>query len=353
MKTQRLKLTAVMIACLLSNATSAGVVMPPQAVPPTEPQTRPEPQAPATGIVVEMHEAVVTAAEKPAEGKSVTEKTRNEIYAMLADQVKKVDNVVIIEHKPVAADKQPAVENNQLSVADQPNGHFRVYAEIKPNLEKGKAIVKLQLLKAGHSGDAQDMAKPITEDTIKVDPKNVRSAEKDVMKFLKSELHMSDGGNAQEAMKRPNLSMWIEVKNKDGSEGVKDGSNLVIYYKPDSNLYVNLYHVNSKNEIQRLIPSKLQKNNFVKKGQIYRFPATGEGLIVSGKGMDKIRAIYTRMPSGAGRDLGLENGLQAKQAPIAVIPTQYPAIFSTADLSKFFSLPEQVYNEYEISYKIK
>ncbi len=331
----------------------ADMVMPPQAVPPAEPQTRPEPQAPATGIVVEMHEAVVTAGEKPAEGKSVTEKTRNEIYAMLADQVKKVDNVVIIEHKPVAANQQPAVAGSQLSVTDQPNGHFRVYAEIKPKLEKGKAIVKLQLLKAGHSGDAQDMAKPMTEETIKVDPNNVRSAEKDVVKFLKSELHMSEGGDAQEAMKRPNLSMWIEIKNKDGSEGVKDGSKLVVYYKPGSNLYVNLYYINSKNEIQRLVPSKLQKNNFVKKGQIYRFPARGDGLTVSGKGTDKIRVIYTRMPSGAGRDLGLENGLQARQAPIGVIPTQYPAIFSTADLSKFFSLPEQVYNEHEISYEIK
>lgn len=352
MKNKKLKLITIMLTCLASGVALADMTPPPQAKPPMEPQKRPAPQQPATGIVVEMHEATMENGQELVASDSISDKTRNEIYAMLADQVKKVKNVVVIEHKPVANNAQPAVESGQLSVADQPNGQFRVYAEIAPKLEKGKAIVKLQLLKAGHSGDAQDMVKPITEKTIKVAPNNVRKSENDVVKFLKSELHMG-GNTAQEVMKRPNMSMWVEVKNKDGSEGVKNGSNLVIYYKPDSDLYVNLYYINTKNEIQRLVPSKLQKDNFVKKGQIYRFPATGEGLSVSGKGTDKIRAIYTRIPSGAGRDLGLENGLQAKQMPIGVIPTQYPAVFSTADLEKFFSLPEQVYNEYEISYEIK
>lgn len=352
MKSKKLKLITIMLTCLASGVTLADMTPPPQAKPPTEPQKRPEPQQPATGIVVEMHEATVVEGQKPAANESISDKTRNEIYAMLADQVKKVENVVILEHEPVADNTQLAMEGSPLSVADQPNGHFRVYAEIGPRLEKGKATVKLQLLKAGHSGDAQDMAKPITEKTIKVDPENVRKSEKDIVKFLKSELHM-EGKTAQEAMKRPNMSMWIEVKNQDGSEGVKNGSNLVIYYKPDNDLYVNLYYVNAKNEIQRLVPSKFQNDNFVKKGQIYRFPATGEGLSVSGKGIDKIRAIYTRIPSGAGRDIGLTNGLQAKQMPIGVIPTQYPALFSTADLGKFFSLPEQIFNENEISYEIK
>lgn len=345
---QKLALS-IALGCV-SALSFADMALPPQAVPPAEPQQRPAPKPESTSIVLVYPE--VEATSNHANGEKVSQKTYNEIYAMLADAVKNVENVVIINESPVAAGRKPAVSSEALSVADQPNGHFRIFAQIEPKLEDGKAILKLQLLRAGHSADAHDMAKPISEETIEIDPKNVRSAQEDIHDFLASELHMSDG-QAQQAMGRPEMAMWVEVKNKDGSEGVKDGSKLVIYYKPDSNVYVNLYYVNSKNDIQRLIPSGLQKQNFAKANQIYRFPAQGEGLTVTGKGEDKIRVVYTRIPSGTGKDLGIKGGLQAKQAPIGVIPTQYPAVFTTSDLSRFFSLPDQVWNEYEISYTIK
>lgn len=350
MNTNKQKL-ALLIALGCASAFSyADMAPPPQAVPPAEPQQRPDPKPESTGIVLEYTEA--EAAENSQGGEKVSDKTRNEIYAMLADEVKNVENVVIIDRSLVGEDAKPAVDSETLSVVDQPNGHFRVFAQIEPELDDGEAILKLQLLRAGHSADANDMVKPISEETIEIDPKNVRASQEDIHDFLADELHMSDG-QAQQAMGRPEMAMWVEVKNDDGSEGIKDGSKLTIYYKSDSNVYVNLYYVNSKNDIQRLIPSGLQQDNFAKENQIYRFPATGEGLTVTGEGEDRIRAIYTRMPSGVGKDLGMKNGAQAKQVPIGVIPTQYPAVFATGDLSRFFSLPEQVWNEYEISYTIK
>lgn len=197
------------------------------------------------------------------------------------------------------------------------------------------------------------MAKPIAEERFAINPKNVRATQEDIREFLTDKLHISDN-HAQQAMGRPNMAMWIEVKNDDGSQGVKDGSKLVVYYKPDSNVYVNLYYINSKNDIQRLIPSPLQQSNFAQAKQIYRFPPHGEGLTVSGKGEDKIRVIYTRMPSGTDQTLGIQGSkLRAKQAPISIIPTQYPAIFATQDLARFFSLPDQLWNEHEIAYTIQ
>lgn len=354
MTVRQIRLGACLSLSILGGAACADGAMvaapPPQAIPPAAPQIRPHPDEPATGIVLDYGQSPAQAG--TAAGTALAPKTRQEIYAMLADAVKNLDNVAVIEHNRLAPDARPALSSGQLSVAEQPEGHFRLFAQIDPALQQGKAILHLQLLRAGHQGDGQDMAKPLQETTLSINPGNVRAAAAEVAQFLGKVLRIRNG-HAEQALSRPQLAMWIEVKNADGSQGIKDGSKLVIYYQPQSNVYVNLYYLNSDNDIQRLIPSPAVPDNFARAGQIYRFPARGDGFTVTGKGTDRVRAVYTRTPSGIGADLGLGGSLRARETPMAVIPTQYPAIFATADLSRFFSLPPAVWNEKEIAYSIE
>lgn len=350
---------AIAAACYSSPA-FADVSMPAEATAPTAPQERPEASDSSRAVVLEVDTIIAETEKQDKQGETISEKTRNEIRAMLADVVRSAKNVVVIEQDLVTPDSKPAADSSNLIVGDQPNGEFRLSAKISGHLiadDKAHAILTLQLLHAGHSGDKQDMNKPIKEETFKIDPDNVRQSEKDIVTFLKSELHFGNN-EAQAAMKRPLMDMWIEVKSPDGSVGVSNGvvpkdSTMVIYYKPNKNVYMNLYIVGDSGKIDRFVPSHLLKNNFSKANHIYRFPPTGDGLPVNGEGENKIRAIFTLMPSGLGRDMGLKNGLQARQDPIAVIPTQYPAIFATKNLEHFFSLPDVNWNEKEISFEIK
>lgn len=366
----------IALAILLAVGTSAGaapemttkdlVPAPDQATPPAEPDKRPAPQEAAQPIVLESvrdiapegtnADAATAPASKPEgaaqAGEKVSEKTRNEIRAMLVDEVQQVKNVVIIDLAPVHADQKPAVSSSELATPDQPHGQYRIYPGIKPELVKGKVALTLQILRAGHSADAADMAKPIAAKDFEIDPANVRAAQKQIHAFLASKLTMSNG-HADEAKPRPQVSMWVEVKNADGSQDVRENSKLVIYYKANRSVYMNLYLVNDKNEVQRLVPGKTLADNFTMQDRIYRYPPTGEGLTVIGSGTDKIRAVYTLIPSGVGADLGTGGQMSSKGAPIGVIPTQYPAVFTNSELSRFFSLPADTWNENEISYTIK
>lgn len=350
---------AITLAILLAIGVTANAatkdLVPDQATPPAEPEKRPAPQQVAQAIILESVQDIPTeTANSPSDppGERVADKTRNEIRAMIVDEVQLVKNVVVIDLAPVPAGQKPASSGSELAVPDQPHGQFRLYPGIKPELVKGKVVLTLQLLRAGHSADSADMAKPIAEKTFEIDPANVRATQKEIHAFLASKLTMGNG-YADAAKPRPEVSMWIEVKNADGSQDVRDSSKLVIYYKANRSVYMNLYYVNAQNDVQRLVPSKSLSDNFIMQDRIYRFPPTGEGLTVGGSGTDKVRAVYTLIPSGIGSDLGTGGQMAAKAAPIGVIPTQYPAVFTNSDLSRFFSLPDDMWNENEISFTIK
>ena len=156
----------IALAILLAVGTSAGaapemttkdlVPAPDQATPPAEPDKRPAPQEAAQPIVLESvrdiapegtnADAATAPASKPEgaaqAGEKVSEKTRNEIRAMLVDEVQQVKNVVIIDLAPVPADQKPAVSSSELATSDQPLGQYRIYPGIKPELVKGKVALK-------------------------------------------------------------------------------------------------------------------------------------------------------------------------------------------------------------------
>ena len=335
-----LSLAAALSACS-AVALADLAEIPAQAIPPQTPQTRPAPQEQATGISVENRLATPVATDNAATpaaaptDSAVQEKTLNEISAMLVDIVQHGKNVAIIDQPPLPADAQL----------------FGFSPEAV-----GKADLNVQILRAGHRGDANDMLKPLAEKHFQIDPTNVRAAEDEIRKFIFKNTDLQF--DSQDAKGRPELSMWIEVSNENGTQGVdnkqnvKAGSKMIIYYRPNDNVYVNLFYVNSKGDIQRIMPASGADDNFARKNEVHRYPPTGEGITVNGQGADKIRAIYTRLPSGVNADVGTHGQLQSKQPPFAVIPTQYPAVFANPGLTRFFSLPEIFWNESEIQYTI-
>lgn len=367
--TTQLKKTVLAIALascsLCINSTLADVQLPDEATAPAIPQERPEPFKPATSLLLQVQTSDTSSVTTSAMSETATAltnsavvnaKTKREISAMLTNIVKSADNIVVITAPLMDSNASPAINSERLTINDDAYGHFRLFTNIPTTLtDKGKVAVDLQLLAAGHQGDQHDMNEAIAQTQIVVDPNNVLASEKAVRKFLKSQLHFGNSDHAQLAEGRPDIDMWIEVKNNDGSEGLKEGSNMVIYYLSSEDLYINLYLIGDGGDITRYIPSKYKSDNLMLANQVYRFPPKGDGFTVSGEGENKIRAIYTRIPSGVGLDMGgaMENGLQSRQQPIGVIPTQYPAVFATPDLANFFSLPESSFGEKDISFTIK
>ena len=145
---------------------------------------------------------------------------------------------------------------------------------------------------------------------------------------------------------QPQLKTWIETK--DGKP-VKTGSGLAIYFQPDTKGYVSLYHFDSAKSVQRLYPSKHEPVNFVQPGVTYRYPQKGY-LDVKGKiGEETIKAVFTRWSSNMPR---VVDGLKSKTASLNIIPTHYPMLFATGDMTRFFALPKTHYTESHLHYTI-
>jgi hypothetical protein len=74
-------------------------------------------------------------------------------------------------------------------------------------------------------------------------------------------------------------------------------------------------------------------------------------------GEERLKAIITRLPSNISRE---SEGLSYRSAPLYVIPTHYPVLFASGDiteksggLSRFFSLPSSQYAESHLVYTVK
>lgn len=394
-KPQRIKqlsLAAAIIGACQASMAVADDMIPQEALPPTPAQQQPVADSPSTAVVVEVADAETSNTvadtkpdDKPTAASATTtaehqplpvsDKTRNEIRAMLADVVQQAKQVVVIEKQPLLKkNKQNAEANNANS--EPPIGKFNLFAAIPSHLTHDNppsVALQLQLSQAGKNKLEADRL--IKEQVIKVNPQQVRKSETLISKFLSAALQFEQEGeenaqtntaqtaDTQDTAMRPAVDIWLEVKSPDGNrylvdsadKKVQKGSTLVIYYKPKHTVYMNLYLKDGKGNLKRLAPGQQLKNNLSKAEQIYRFPPTGDGLPIDSIGENRIRAIYTLMPSGLNADMGLDNGLgfRARQEPIGIIPTQYPAVFTSNNLTYFFSLPKYNWNEKEISIDVK
>ncbi|MDG4595457.1 MAG: DUF4384 domain-containing protein [Candidatus Contendobacter sp.] len=146
----------------------------------------------------------------------------------------------------------------------------------------------------------------------------------------------------------PRLHAWIE--SSDG-ETVRIGSRIAFYFQASAKGYVSLYHFASSGAVQRIYPTEREPYNFVEAGRIYRYPQSGYLELQGPAGEETIKGILTVLPSNTPRIQ--PGGLSYKSDPLQVIPTHYPVLFASGDLSRFFALPPHLYTETHIRYTLK
>lgn len=146
----------------------------------------------------------------------------------------------------------------------------------------------------------------------------------------------------------PRLHAWIE--SGDGDR-VHIGSRIAFYFQASVKGYVSLYHFASSGAVQRLYPTESEPYNFVEAGRIYRYPQSGYLELQGPAGAETVKAILTVLPSNTPRVQA--GGLSYKSDPLWVIPTHYPVLFASGDLSRFFALPSHLYTETHIRYTLE
>lgn len=146
----------------------------------------------------------------------------------------------------------------------------------------------------------------------------------------------------------PRLKLWLD--SSDGDQ-IRLGSKMVVFYQPSHDGYFSLYHFGSARTIQRVFPNRAQSDNFIRAGQIYRFPATGHLSFSGQPGVESFRAVLTLYPSNTTRQQG--DGASFKGDPLRVVPTHFPLVFTDGDMSRFFALPAHLFAESFIAYELK
>lgn len=146
----------------------------------------------------------------------------------------------------------------------------------------------------------------------------------------------------------PRLHAWIESSDGDS---VRIGSRIAFYFQASAKGYVSLYHFASSGAVQRIYPNEREPYNFVEAGRIYRYPQSGYLELQGPAGEETVKAILTVLPSNTPRSQA--GGLSYKGDPLWVIPTHYPVLFASGDLSRFFALPPHLYTETHIRYTLK
>jgi hypothetical protein len=146
----------------------------------------------------------------------------------------------------------------------------------------------------------------------------------------------------------PRLHAWIESSDGDA---VRIGSRIAFYFQASAKGYVSLYHFASSGAVQRIYPNEREPYNFVEAGRIYRYPQSGYLELQGPTGEETVKAILTVLPSNTPRSQA--GGLSYKGDPLWVIPTHYPVLFASGDLSRFFALPPHLYTETHIRYILK
>lgn len=188
--------------------------------------------------------------------------------------------------------------------------------------------------------------------TLATEPFRYREAEEETFgkaarAFLAKHLPLA-AAPAAAGPPAPRLHAWIESSDGDA---VRIGSRIAFYFQASVKGYVSLYHFASSGAVQRIYPTEREPYNFVEAGRIYRYPQSGYLELQGPAGEETVKAILTVLPSNTPRSQA--GGLNYKGDPLWVIPTHYPVLFASSDLSRFFALPPHLYTETHIRYTLK
>jgi hypothetical protein len=303
---------------------------------PTEPPSVQQVQTPLKQDEV-IGSAVPIIIEQKAAKKNVDDKTSKEVKALIKQTLSTQHNVVLL---PIAIKKTENQAGEARNIATAPiDPQLHIEIEVAP--------LESPMIGASYSPITLQL-KDKQGKVIKTQTFDYNHAEQ--AKFIAAieKMLAPHTGNKRPTSKipAPQLKTWIETK--DGKP-VKLGGGLAIYFQPDTKGYVSLYYFDSVKNVQRLYPNQHEPVNFVQPGVTYRYPTKGFLTVKGKEGDETIKAIFTRWSSNMPR---IVDGLKSKSAPLNIIPTHYPVLFATDDMTRFFALPKTHYTESHLKYTI-
>ena len=335
-----LSLPALLALLAVAAPVRADLMAPPEATPPSPTQLQQPPaKQPAPGEATPVALATEAPAKQPA---PAAQQTRIEtlVRTLLTDGA-----VLVVDVAPAAA-PAAAPEGQAKNLAQEP---------VPPRYTVRLSVGAPELATLG--GDYLPVTLTVVDakgKTLATEQFRYREAEeaafsKAARAFLSKHLPLAAAPAAPAAgPEAPRLYAWIE--SSDG-ETVRIGSRIAFYFQASAKGYVSLYHFASSGAVQRIYPTEREPYNFVEPGRIYRYPQSGYLELQGPAGEETIKAILTVLPSNTPRVQ--PGGLSYKGDPLWVIPTHYPVLFATGDLSRFFALPPHLYTETHIRYTLK
>ena len=335
-----LSVPALLALLVVAVPARADLMVPPEAAPPSPTQLQ---QPPAKQPVPGESTPVALAPEAPAKQPApAAQQTRIEtlVRTLLTDGA-----VLVVDTAPAAA-PAPTPEGQAKNLALEP-------APPRYTVRLGVGASESATL----GGDYLPVTLTVVDakgKTLATEQFRYREAEeaafgKAARAFLSKHLPLAAAPAAPAAgPEAPRLHAWIESSDGDT---VRIGSRIAFYFQASAKGYVSLYHFASSGAVQRIYPTSREPYNFVEPGRIYRYPQSGYLELQGPAGEETIKAILTVLPSNTPRVQ--PGGLSYKGDPLWVIPTHYPVLFATGDLSRFFALPPHLYTETHIRYTLK
>ncbi len=318
-------------AGLTMAVSQADLVVPAEAMPPSAQQVQR-----STEAVMETRTVQMT----PIPAEAVAADQRNRIETLIRQVLGHAANVVMTDALPPAT---PPLEG-QAEPVDTVNPRYTVNVRIAAAKSGGwfsgeQWPVTLEVI------DSQ--GKTLGSQEIPYQPGSETAFSNATREFLTKHLGLvtdqKPSGSPQ-----PRLRVWLETQD---NRPVHLNSQIAFYFQASQKGYVSLYHFASSGAVQRIYPIPQQPYNFVEAERIYRFPQTGYLQLKGPPGEETVKAVFTVLPSNTPRQQA--GGLTYKSDPLVVIPTHYPVLFATGDMTRFFALPRHLYTETHLSYTLK
>lgn len=333
-----LPVTALLALMAVAAPAPADLLVPAEATPPSPAQLQQPPaQQPAPGESTPVALATEAPAKQPP---PAAQQTRVEtlLRALLADAAA----VLLVDAAPAPAAVPEGQAKNVALEPVPPRYTVRLGVGAAQSATFGGDYLPVTLTVADAKGK-----------TLATEPFRYREAEEEAFAkaaraFLAKHLPLAPAPAGAAAPDAPRLHAWIESSDGDA---VRIGSRIAFYFQASAKGYVSLYHFASSGAVQRIYPNEREPYNFVEAGRTYRYPQSGYLELQGPAGEETVKAILTVLPSNTPRSQA--GGLSYKGDPLWVIPTHYPALFASGDLSRFFALPPHLYTETHIRYTLK
>lgn len=330
-------LLALLALLTVAAPVRADLLVPAEATPPSAAQIqRPPAQQPAPGESTPVTLAMAAPAQQPA---PTAQQAR--VEALLRTLLAEAGAVLLVDATPAPAAVPEGHAKNLALTPAPPRYTVRLGVGASQSATFGADYLPVTLTVVDAKG------KTLATESFRYRETEEAAFGKDARVFLAKHLPLA-AAPAAVPPNIPRLHAWIESSDGDT---VRIGGRIAFYFQASVKGYVSLYHFASSGAVQRIYPTEREPYNFVEAGRLYRYPQSGYLELQGPAGEETVKAILTVLPSNTPRvQIG---GLSYKADPLQVIPTHYPVLFASGDLSRFFALPPHLYTETHIRYTLK